>query len=89
MGTTHVGFDQIVPLEKIGKEYIFVRGNGTDELESIILVAHSDNTQIFTNGNSTPIATINAGSYYVLNGSNFVNGNLYVNSSENLFAINV
>jgi hypothetical protein len=33
-----------------------------------------------------PIATINAGSYYVLNGSNFVNGNLYVNSSENLFA---
>lgn len=87
MGTGRdVGFDQIVPLEKIGKEYIFVRGNGTDELESIILVAHSDNTQIFTNGNSTPIATINAGSYYVLNGSNFVNGNLYVNSSENLFA---
>ncbi|SEA46013.1 gliding motility-associated C-terminal domain-containing protein [Flavobacterium gillisiae] len=87
MGTGRdVGFDQIVPLEKIGKEYIFVRGNGTDELESIILVAHSDNTQIFTNGNSTPIATLNAGSYYVLNGSNFVNGNLYVNSSENLFA---
>ncbi|WP_339921638.1 T9SS type B sorting domain-containing protein [uncultured Flavobacterium sp.] len=87
MGTGRdVGFDQIVPLEKTGKEYIFVRGNGTDELESIILVAHSDNTQIFTNGNSTPIATINAGSYYVLNGSNFVNGNLYVNSSENLFA---
>jgi hypothetical protein len=63
-----------LPLEKIGKEYIFV--NGTDELESIILVAHSDNTQIFTNGNQLPIATINAGSYYVLNGSNFVNGNL-------------
>jgi hypothetical protein len=47
MGTGRdVGFDQIVPLEKIGKEYIFVRGNGTDELESIILVAHSDNTQM-------------------------------------------
>ncbi|MEZ7504062.1 T9SS type B sorting domain-containing protein [Flavobacterium sp. Arc2] len=87
MGTGRdIGFDQIVPLEKTGKEYIFVKGNGTNEIERVILVAHSNNTQIFTNGNSIPVATLTAGSYYVLSGSDFVNGNLYVNSSENVFA---
>jgi hypothetical protein len=30
-----VGFDQIVPFEKTGKEYIFVKGIGTDELERV------------------------------------------------------
>ena len=45
-----LGFDQIVPLEKTGKEYIFVKGIGTDELERVLLVAHSDQTQIFLNG---------------------------------------
>jgi hypothetical protein len=44
MGTEgDIGFDQIVPL---GKKYIFVRGNVTDELERA-LVSHSDNTNIY------------------------------------------
>ncbi|MFB0910273.1 MAG: IgGFc-binding protein, partial [Flavobacterium sp.] len=87
MGTGRdVGFDQIVPLEKTGKTYIFVKGNGTDELERVILVSHSDNTEIFTNGNPIPVTTLTAGSYHVLNGNDFINGNLYVTTSENVFA---
>ncbi|WP_413997696.1 T9SS type B sorting domain-containing protein [Flavobacterium sp. W1B] len=81
-----VGFDQIVSFDKTGKEYIFIKGNGTDELERVLLIAHKNNTKIYTNGNPTPISTLNAGEFIALDGSQFSNGNLYVTSSENIFA---
>ncbi|MBF4472843.1 T9SS type B sorting domain-containing protein, partial [Flavobacterium sp. HJJ] len=82
-----VGFDQIVPLEKTGKEYIFVKGIGTNELERVLLIAHSDQTKIFLNGDTaTPIATLNSGEYTVLDGSQFIDGNMYITSTQNIFA---
>ena len=81
-----LGFDQIVPYEKTGKEYIFVKGNGSDVLERVLLIAHVNGTQIFKNGSITPTTTLNAGQYYVYNGSDFVSGNLYITSSEKVFA---
>jgi gliding motility-associated-like protein len=81
-----VGFDQIVSLEKTGKEYVFVKGVGTDELERVLLVAHSDQTQVFLNGNAIPFTTLNKGEYIALDGSQFINGNLYIKTSENIFA---
>lgn len=82
-----VGFDQIVPTEKTGKEYIFVKGYGTDEIERVLLVAHKPQTSIYLNGNPTAFATlINAGDYVAIDGSQFSNGNLYVTTSENVFA---
>ncbi|MFV8340257.1 T9SS type B sorting domain-containing protein [Flavobacterium sp. LB3P21] len=80
-----VGFDQIVSFEKTGKEYIFIKGLGSDVLERVLLIAHKDNTQIYVNGNTTPIIK-NAGEYLVLDGSYYSNNNLYVTSSENIFA---
>ncbi|MDP3353647.1 MAG: T9SS type B sorting domain-containing protein [Flavobacteriaceae bacterium] len=80
-----VGFDQIVDLEKTGKEYIFVKGNGTDELERVLLIAHYDNTLITINGNTT-LSIINKGESIILDGSQFSNGNLFVSSSEKVFA---
>jgi gliding motility-associated-like protein len=81
-----VGFDQIVSLEKTGKEYIFVKGIGTNELERVLLVAHSDQTQVFLNGSPTPFTTLNKGEYIALDGSQFIDGNLYVKTGENVFA---
>ncbi|AOW10957.1 T9SS type B sorting domain-containing protein [Flavobacterium gilvum] len=82
-----VGFDQIVSLEKTGKEYVFIKGLGTNDLERVILVAHSDNTQIFLNGNtSSPFKILNKGEYIAIDGSNFINGNMYVSTTENVFA---
>ncbi|MBP2282595.1 hypothetical protein H4V97_000913 [Flavobacterium sp. CG_23.5] len=80
-----LGFDQIVSFEKTGKEYIFIKGLGSDVLERVLLIAHKDNTKIYTNGNPTPI-TKNAGEYLILDGSSYSNNNLYVTSSENVFA---
>ncbi len=81
-----VGFDQIVSLEKTGKEYIFIKGLGTDELERVLVVAHYDNTEIFLNGSLVPYATLNSGQYIAIDGSQFTNGSLYVKTSSNVFA---
>ncbi|TRX41337.1 T9SS type B sorting domain-containing protein [Flavobacterium restrictum] len=81
-----VGFDQIVPFERTGKEYIFVKGIGTDELERVLLIANVDQTQLFANGSTTPFATLNKGEYKVIDGSFFDNGNLYITSTQNVFA---
>ncbi len=81
-----VGFDQIVSLEKTGKEYIFIKGLGTDELERVLLVAHYNNTEIYLNGSATPNKTLNSGEYIAIDGSLFIDGSLYVKTSANVFA---
>jgi gliding motility-associated-like protein len=81
-----VGFDQIVSFEKTGKEYIFVKGLGTNELERVLLIAHKNNTAIYINGSTTPFITLNQGQYADINGSYFSNGNLYITTSEPVFA---
>ena len=78
------GIDQIAGLSKVGKEYIFVRGNGDDDWENVLVVAHTNNTTISINGNA-PIATINAGEYHVIEGSFYSDGNMYVETSEDVF----
>ena len=82
------GFDQIVGDDKIGNEYIFVKGDGQDSYENVLIVAHSDNTSIRVNGDTAPINPIplRAGEYFLIEGNRFVNGNLYVNTSEDVFA---
>ncbi|MBD0832063.1 T9SS type B sorting domain-containing protein [Aestuariibaculum sediminum] len=80
------GIDQIVDLSKIGSEYIFVKGSGNNEWENILVVAHSNNTAIYINGNATPIATINAGQYYLIEGNYYnSNGNMYLETSQPVF----
>ena len=85
-----VGFDQIVPFEKTGKEYIFVKGNiasTTAEIERVLIVSHQPNTVVYINGITTPYATLmNAGDYIAIDGSNFINGNLFVSTSNKVFA---
>ena len=80
-----IGFDQIVSVEKTGKEYIFVKGVGSNELERVLLIANEDNTKIFLDG-VTLFATLNKGEYADIDGSKFTNENLYVTTSESVFA---
>ena len=89
------GVDQIADASKIGSEYIFVRGNGPtlvddgidgDRWENILIVAHEDNTDVFINGSGTPEATLNAGEHTVIEGSFFTSENMYVQTSNPVFA---
>ncbi|MFC2188155.1 T9SS type A sorting domain-containing protein [Fulvivirgaceae bacterium LMO-SS25] len=89
------GADQIIPENAIGQEYIFVRGNGVDATEFALVVATQNNTEIYVNGSSTPIATINNGDYYQIpsnlysasspSGSN-PGANLLVTTSKAVYA---
>jgi len=88
MQNQDLGFDQIVSAERTGKEYIFIKNDGLDNVERVLLIAHEDNTEIFLNGTTgTANYTLQASQYILLNGTDYSsNGNLYVNSSKNIFA---
>lgn len=86
------GIDQPVPENRLGKEYVFVRGNGNANgwTEFPLLIGIADNTQIFINGSATPIATINNGDYFEvpsnLYSSNSVGANMLVQTSKDVYA---
>jgi|GEM_PF-331855 gliding motility-associated-like protein len=78
------GFDQIVGADRIGSEYILVRGAGNNDWENALVIAHENNTEVSVNGRS--IATLNAGEYVVVEGNSYnTNGNMYINSSLPVF----
>lgn len=85
-------FDQIVPLEEVGTEYIVVKGNGSDNVEHPLIIATEDNTDIFINGSGTPFTTINAGDYVSIptsfyQGTN--NQNMYITSSKPVYVYQI
>lgn len=80
-----LGIDQIVPVDKVGNEYVAIKGEGIDN-EKVIVVATVDNTDIMIDGVPAPVATINAGDYYVIDGTSFsANDNLYIQTSEDVY----
>ncbi|MBT7135524.1 MAG: gliding motility protein, partial [Polaribacter sp.] len=81
------GFDQIVDASGIGNEYIFVRGEGLDSFENILIIAHENNTDVLINNSTAPINLVNAGDWVVIEGDKYTSeGNLYVATSKNVFA---
>ena len=49
-----------------------------------MVVAHYDNTKIKINDESNE-TTINKGNYLIIEGNKFINGNMYLTSSEDVF----
>ena len=85
-GARDAGFDQIAPTARAGTEYIMVIGGAptTSILESPMVVATEANTNIFVNGNLSPInpTPLQPGDYFYLDQQWDVNGNMYVETSE-------
>jgi hypothetical protein len=79
------GFDQLVGSDLVGSEYIFIRGNGRDEWENILIIADQDNTEILVNGQSYQTIA-KAGEYLIIEGdkysSNVAGANMYVNTKN-------
>jgi gliding motility-associated-like protein/uncharacterized repeat protein (TIGR01451 family) len=86
------GIDQPVPENRLGKDYVFVRGNGNTNgwTEFPLVIAIEDNTQVFVNGSPAPIATLNTGDYFEVPSSYFssntVGANMFVQTSKNVYA---
>ena len=86
------GIDQPVPENRLGKEYVFIRGNGNTNgwTEFPLIIATSDDTEIYVNGNATPIATIDDGEYFEIPSSNYssntVGANMLVQTTKDVYA---
>ncbi len=84
--TNDIGMDQLLPLERIGKEYVLLRGKGPTSLEHPIIVAHYDNTQVWLNGDTTPVAVLNRGEYLVASAFFYVGSDaIFIRASEPVF----
>lgn len=85
-GARDAGFDQMASVSRAGTEYIVLIGGAaqTSVLESPMVVATEDNTDIFVNGSLTPFnsAPLAAGDYLYLNNNWNADGILYVESSQ-------
>jgi uncharacterized repeat protein (TIGR01451 family) len=88
--------DQVIPENALGKEYIFVRGNGVNELEFPVIIATQNDTKIYVNGGANPVATINSGDYYEIpstyysqtyTSASVPGANMYVRTSKEAYAV--
>jgi hypothetical protein len=85
-----VGLDQIAPFDKVGEEYILCKGNGSDILETPLVIAHVNNTQVWINGNPSPVATLSAGQFYRIPTTRYsADGNMYIETSEPTFVYQI
>ena len=84
--------DQIVPVDKVGTEYIVVKGNGSNDSEFPLVIATEDNTEIFVNGSTTPYNVINQGEFLTIPSVFYQGGasaNMYIESSKPVYVYQV
>jgi len=94
-GGSDAVLDQSVPTERLGNTFAIVKTKSTaptQNMEGGIIVATEDNTQIFVNGGTTPLATRNAGEWYRIDESNYIaqpgagtHSNMYISTSKNAY----
>lgn len=80
--------DQAVPVERLGKDFVMVKGNGpaNSGMEAALVIATVNNTKLTVNGNLISSLTLNAGDHYIVQGTNYtsqVNGNFNMSISAN------
>ena len=83
--------DQSVPVDRLGNNFVVVKGNASagSGMETPLVVATEDNTQISVNGN--PVVNIlNEGDYMMIDGVNYVNQgnnhfNMGITSNKNVY----
>jgi len=80
-GGQDIVIDQMAPSSALGQEFVTVKGLGANNQEVTMVIANQNNTSIYINGSATPITTINAGDFFLIDGTNYINGALYVETS--------
>lgn len=85
-GWRDIWTDQIVPVNYLGTQFILVEGSwgvNANVLETPIIVADTDDTEIYLKGSATPIATIDAWEYYIISGNEYpASGSMFIRTSE-------
>ncbi len=83
--------DQSVPVNRLGKDFILVKGNGNvnNQMETALIIATEDNTQIAFNGAGIA-TTLNTGQYYMVPTNYYINQgngnyNMSISSNKNIY----
>ena len=92
-GGSDLILDQAVPVNRLGNTFAMVKTlstNSSTNPEGAIVVATEDNTQIFVNGSTTPLTTLNEGQWYHVQDSNYIaqatdHANMFISSSHNIY----
>lgn len=84
--------DQAVPVERLGKDFIMVKGNGptTSGMEKALVIATENNTTLIVNGAAVPGVNLNAGQYYLIEGTSYMhqgnnNYNMSISANKNVY----
>lgn len=84
------GFDQLVPTELAGTEFVMIKGNAanTSVLETVTVVATENGTDLFVKGETTPYNTtpLNAGEHAFIQGQ-YVGDGLYLRASKPVLVV--
>ena len=73
-----IGFDQIVPVSRLGNEYMVMQGEGSSKLEKVVVVATEGNTNISVNGEES--VTLNAGDFFITD--EFIDKVMYIKGNN-------
>jgi len=85
--------DQSIPVNQLGSTFALVKGNGNigSNMEGALIIATQDNTLVYVNDETAPIATLNTGQYFVVPDTKYrLQGttghyNLYIVTSKNAY----
>ncbi|ATN06826.1 gliding motility protein [Chryseobacterium indologenes] len=88
--------DQSVPVDKLGNTFAMVKTRSTVpslNMEGGLIIATEDNTEVYINGATTPIATLNAGKFYRIDETNYAtqttpggtHSNMFISTTKNVY----
>ncbi|MCD1115850.1 T9SS type B sorting domain-containing protein [Chryseobacterium turcicum] len=84
--------DQSVPVERLGNTFAMVRTrSSTPDLEGGIIVATENNTEVYLNGSTTSVATLQQGQWYRIMGDQYIaqgtgnHANMLISTSKNVY----
>ena len=89
-----VYMDQASPIDRLGTEYISLKGNGNlnTNMEIVALIATEDNTKYYVNGSATARVLTKKGDYALIGSSDYVNVstfidayNMYIKSDKKIY----
>ncbi len=89
-----VYMDQASPIERLGTEYISLKGNGNldTQMEVLAIIATEDNTSFYVNGSSIPRILAKKGDYTIVPSSDYVSTNssvdaynIYIKSDKKIY----